>query len=316
MPTETVADRERAGRFVGWTIKTQGPRIAVILAAEFAPFGVDGAVTDFWLLQQNLLLMLDDALEKLIAADQAYVDELADDAEPRARRDQAGEKLHAALFSMRGICDLTYVPDNIETLGFPKMMTRDNSLMLSQGKRAYSKLNNPEMPMPKAQFEGVEIPPAVLANALKPIIDAVEQALNDVDREHKEAEIVRLHRNRAIEHFDHIFLWVARTLESLYSLAGEIEAAQRVRPSVRRPGRTAEPISDDEAEEAGASPGPPTPEPDDDNLPPPSPPQPSPAGSPPPPGPGDSTAPDSPPPASSDPPAGPSSSTASDPAGN
>ena len=51
-------------------------------------------------------------------------------------------------------------------------------------------------------------------------------------------------KNQAVEEYDRVFTGVATSLSGLFTLAGERELAEKVRPSTRRPGQTVEQVAD------------------------------------------------------------------------
>ena len=80
---------------------------------------------------------------------------------------------------------------------------------------------------------------------MRPLVEQLGQRLEDLSREERVAEAMKIAKDEALDAYDRVFVWGARTAESLFRLAGMPEVAKRVRPSVRRPGLTAEVASDD-----------------------------------------------------------------------
>jgi hypothetical protein len=72
-----------------------------------------------------------------------------------------------------------------------------------------------------------------------------------VAREVREAQDTLAKKNRAIDDYDRVFRGVATVLTGLFTLAGQDELAEKVRPSARRPGRTQEQEQSEPGTDAG-----------------------------------------------------------------
>ncbi|MEM7586874.1 MAG: hypothetical protein AAF560_26020 [Acidobacteriota bacterium] len=230
-----VKDRLRQCEAVENAIRHHGQRVADVVSVRFQTLLPEGReIPDFWQLQLFLLDLLQGRKEQMAAAEQAHVDELADDAEPRGRRDRFLARLGSQMVGMRSAFAGIYRPEDIELLGFPRRIARDPESLLRQADRLIQRLNDPSLVLPVSQFGAAALAPVEMAQALVPDVESLRTALVDVGREVKEAQATLIDRDRAIAEFDAIFLWIARTLESLYRLAGEDGLANRVRPSVRQ----------------------------------------------------------------------------------
>ena len=99
-------------------------------------------------------------------------------------------------------------------------------------------LERPDLELPAGQLNGIDVNPSVLAQDVKPGADKLRQSLSELRREQRQTEATQFAKNEAMAEFNHGFLWIARSVESLLQLAGLAEMAARVRPSSRRPGVT------------------------------------------------------------------------------
>ncbi len=111
-------------------------------------------------------------------------------------------------------------------------------LALEAGRIARRLVSGPELPEPRTP--GLTIAPGAWAQTLRPAIDRLERLLREV-----EAARIRLsdlvgERNRHLESSRATYLQVARTVETLFALAGEAELAKGVRSAARRRERLAE----------------------------------------------------------------------------
>ncbi len=111
-------------------------------------------------------------------------------------------------------------------------------LALEAGRIARRLVSGPELPKPRTP--GLTIAPRAWAESLRPAIDSLERLLREV-----EAARIRLsdlvgERDRRLESSRATYLQVARSVETLFVLAGEAELAKGVRSSARRRERMAE----------------------------------------------------------------------------
>ncbi len=111
-------------------------------------------------------------------------------------------------------------------------------LALEAGRIARRLVSGPVLPEPRAL--GLTITPQAWAETLRPAIDRLERLLREV-----EAARIRLsdlvgERDRRLESSRATYLQVARSVETLFALAGEAELARGVRSSARRRERLAE----------------------------------------------------------------------------
>ncbi len=93
--------------------------------------------------------------------------------------------------------------------------------------------------LPKSRVRGATFRAEDWVERLDDRITPLEKAIDVVAREVREAEGTQATKNRALEAYDETFRKVATLLSATLSIAGEDELASRVRPTARRPGRTA-----------------------------------------------------------------------------
>jgi hypothetical protein len=89
---------------------------------------------------------------------------------------------------------------------------------------------------------------------IKALTDALRASMSGAERERKMAEVAQVDKERAQGDWDVRFLWGGRIITALFIWAGETELADRIAPSVARPGRT-EQIAREEREDDGESEG-------------------------------------------------------------
>ncbi len=235
------------------SIQEHGQRVTGILSDRLSGLIDEGGVLpDLWALQQLFLKQLQAASSRLEQAEKVHVAELGNDAPPRKGRDVAVKQLTTGFLDLRRVFEGLYGSEKLETFGFPARVARDPGLLLRQAEHLIEQISDPTRPLPETRLIDLALTPELMLRNLKPLTEAMRDALEVVGREAKRAVTTQADRNRAKDDYDQVFLWTARTLEALYSLAGETELAAAVRPSPRRPGRTDQQASE-ESEEASDS---------------------------------------------------------------
>lgn len=254
-PTKMVTDRRKSSLIVENSVGTSGETVAAKLIERTVATAGEGPVPDYLLVLQALGAKLAQTREELTAADQRHRDEVSDDDEHREKRDEAARELNRQILKLRDSFTGIYGATARKTLGFDDRTARDPMPLLAQGQRLLDNLRHPGLQLPAPQTPGIEVDLALILPPLETAVETLRVAIQDVAREKTEADLTLVSKNEALAAFDDTFLWVARALAALYSLAGEYELAARVRPSRRRPGRTEtvddqpEPGTSDEAQE-------------------------------------------------------------------
>ena len=251
---KTITQRIRSCLVVEQTILNHAQRIANVLSERFASLADPAvAVPDFFGLQSFFLVVLQALRAALEEAEHRHVAKLAIRAGSRRRRDQAFGKLGSEMLGLRGFFDGVYRPADIRSMGFPAELGQTPLDLIRQGEHVVRQLAATSSQLVSPEFAAVTPDTAGMIESLDTSVGEMRTALSDVGRDSKRAELTRVDRERAQDAFDAGFLWIARTLESLFRLADEKELAERVRPSVRRRGRTAQIASEEGSPEGEAA---------------------------------------------------------------
>jgi len=256
---KSITSRLRLCDSVVQAIVNHGPRVSAVITEKFGPRLAEGeTVPDFQQVQRFFLGILQAARARMEAAEVEHLDELAGDGERRTLRQQAFDALKSTVLEQRDFFAGAFGPDKAEMLGFPPQIGRSPLELLRQGERLVQHLSDPAAELPPPRLGQVTLDLAGTAAAVMPEVEGLQSAMDAAGREVKLAQATQLDRDRAVEELDATLLWVARSLEAIYRLAGETELADRIRPAARRPGRPE--IGEDEetaAEEAESGSTPP-----------------------------------------------------------
>ena len=93
--------------------------------------------------------------------------------------------------------------------------------------------------MPQPRLAGASLDVQATASGLESASTIVKQGPRELANEVRESQVTLAAKNRAIDSYDRVFRSVATVLTGLFVLSDQDALAQRVRPSLRRPGRTA-----------------------------------------------------------------------------
>ena len=251
MPTKGVSDRLRSCRFVVSSIYENKARVAERFQALAVPGVGDGAAEavlpapDVEALLTFLAAVLERLGEEMVAADQAYLEEISDDPKFREAREEARDALTDKFLRQRDIFTGTYGKVVAREVGFEANVERDAGRLVLQVQRIVDTLTSGYRPPPE-EVAGVTIELETFAGDFDPEYTNLSQAQDDLLRELREADTKLIAKRAAIERFEAWFLVTTRTGVAYYTLVDMDEEARRIRPSLRRPGRREE---EDEGEE-------------------------------------------------------------------
>lgn len=255
MLSKMVTDRRRSARFVEVAALTHAEEAAAALAPLLEAELAEGeTLPDLALLQRLLGRALATQSAAMVAADELHNAELDDDFAPRSRRDEVTAELYRRLVGIRGAAAELYGAErSAALLGVDGATAQQPDALRRQAERLMARLRDPAFELPPPLLPGVAVDPASWVEILEPAATAVGEVLRELDRETREAETSFKNKTAAMAAYDRVFLSVARLLEALYRSAGEELLADRVRPSGRRPGETAEPPPVEGEEAAGGA---------------------------------------------------------------
>lgn len=243
--SKMVADREQSARAVDAAFGTHGPAAAGLLSALLSEaLQPDETPPDLGLFVTLLQRRLARATAALTEADQAHTRELGDDGPVRDARDAAKASVLAVVTSIRLALTSRFGQDFGGRLGASGPAPDAPNEVLSWGRKVHDALSNLTLPAvdPHAD-DNDEVGTFSKEAAQKKLgqrLAQLEAALADVAREGREAEATQSKKDKAVAAYDKTFTLTAGLLEVLLRFAGETALADKVRPSLRRPGTTAQ----------------------------------------------------------------------------
>ncbi len=253
--SKQVENRIASSEHVITAAKTHRDQIADILAMHAVKAqGSNTVVTKtVWLSVVDFLV--DDLKHSVTVMDTAemrVVNERADDVGLRDDRDTAATNLIAAAVRVRSMVLDALGDKGLATYGLSGETPRVTRDLVSHVQTVASLMQ--EHPF-NVTVDGVTFDSAAMATTLKTKANAVETALDNMQREEQELVNELGNRHTAIDEWVNVHQGVADTLTGLFRLAGRKDLSDRVRPTSRtltgEEAPAAEPPKDNSATPSG-----------------------------------------------------------------
>ncbi len=172
---------------------------------------------------------------RLVASEDRHVRQLARTRELRRRRARSTSETYDKQTSARGIIASLYgKAHDFEVAAVSGTTPQSSRALAEQVDQTVKFLRNPEVAAPSSKVAGVGVDFRTMADDLEAGRRQLIEVRAELVQATKEADGTRQTTAELIKEFDRIFLWIARSLESLFRLAGESELADRIRTSARR----------------------------------------------------------------------------------
>lgn len=240
MRTKQVVDRQRSAQAVLASGQTNGALIVAGIEARLTPLLRRGEkLPDFKLFVELLIRGVEQSLDTLVRADDAYQHELTDDEAPRRDREARASELSDQLVELREVLSGLYGSDVLTAAGFSQSTPQEPILLSRFGGQVARAL--PKVTLPRARVAGAKLDTQAAAKDLSERCGRLDQALAAVARETREAQAAQSVRNEAQASFDEALSGTASLLVGLLRLAGKPDLAERVRLSERRGASEEEP---------------------------------------------------------------------------
>ena len=241
MPSRVATKLVRSAKFVESSVEANDEPIDGALAERYSPLLQEGeTLPDYKLVMRLIQRDLAGSRERLVVADVANLDELADDEVPRERRNELAKILGKLITRWRGVFDRAYKPGRRRKLaGIEDETAPDPEGVLRQGKRIIARCQaSVESGFEPPDLKGARLVPQEIVDDFQPHCEELETLVDLLNLEERERQATQLVKNEAIASHKVTFTPSAGTLQGLYTLAGFRELAAKVKPSTRRPGRT------------------------------------------------------------------------------
>ncbi len=180
--------------------------------------------------------------QQLIVADNAHEEELANDVEPRQRRDEAGERVRKKIVEVRRIATGLFGTErSVEVLGGSGQTApvSEGERLWRQGEDTAQRLEDPGFTVPVMTTASLQFDPAALVSELRTDNAAFRQALDAVALQQRKAETSLEAKNARLDDAKRIDAACGRIYDGFFLLADRADLLDRFRRALRRSTRRA-----------------------------------------------------------------------------
>lgn len=251
--SKEVWDRQNFCRLLLSALRLQGPSVSAVLTGLVRPFLREGdPVPDFQAVITSFVRALQEALKRLVKADEVLFSLNAKTRTLRRRRNQKIQDLIRLLASLRQSIASHYVAPDLSQIGFEDRTPRNLTPIFRQIDRVATSLGHEGLVdlLGEPFFKQSSFDPREHVAELKEEAETGRVLNEDLAEARRELDAAVLAKESLMESYDHLEIRTARPFEDFCRLAGENKLADRVRPTIRRP--EASPLPDDAAEDPQA----------------------------------------------------------------
>ncbi len=241
MRTQESFSLTKTAKEIAVAIDTDGDRIGGTLNEQNPLPVIEGEPTfDYRKHFQSLRMHLGKATDEVAEAEDEHAARLIRVARRMSERDEVGKKAYDLTIIERQGLECLY-PEGSFELAFLKGHTpRVPDRLLEQLVQTVKLLKQPAVEPREPKSSSISIDLDKVVENLEPLIPELRDAVGRHAQANKEAEGSLVLKRKAINQLRRTVVWVGRTTEGLFYLAGEDELAKRIRKSTRRPLRPSE----------------------------------------------------------------------------
>jgi hypothetical protein len=238
MGSKQAVRRERSTLVVNKSIDQFRQPIADALTGLLRPALASGeTMPDVALLIVLANRTLDARLKAFLAANTASELEAADDAEPRERRDRLEAEVRSLCQTARAAVDSLYGTPGLAIYQLTSPAESGPAPLARYARNVVDSMRIPRPELkPKLATRGISFDASAFADEIGPLVDQLDVALADVARERAEAAQATIARSAALTANDQAFVALAGLVEAMARAAGQLDVADRIRPSRNEPG--------------------------------------------------------------------------------
>lgn len=207
---------------------------AVAGLGEFFLPVLDGAPLDARTFLDGLRLKMAWWRGRLTDLDLAHQGEVSERGRWRRRETTQARSVYDRLVSMRRTTRGLLTEKDLLVLGLAGTVAQDPVKVLRQSEKTWKRFQADDLELESDAWPEVQATLRAMAARLAPDVKALTKSVKEVRRARRRVESAAARKRQAIKDFDRHYLWIARTVEMLFRMAGLHEAADRVKPRARR----------------------------------------------------------------------------------
>jgi hypothetical protein len=152
----------------------------------------------------------------------------------RRRETVQAKSLYDRLVNMRRTTRGLLTEQDLLTLGLAGTVAQEPVKVLRQSEKTWKRFHKDDLKIESEEWPEVRAPLTALASRLEPDVEGLTKSVKEVRRARRKVWSAAARKRQAIKDFDRQYLWIAKTVEMLFRMAGLDEAADRVKPRSRR----------------------------------------------------------------------------------
>ncbi len=252
--TVSITGKVRSCLFLLAALQEQGPKMTQSVLDQLQP-SLKGDEEPPPFLDQLLALgrLLRAALERMIALDRELYDEDERRATLFAERQELVRELGRKVSGLRRVVIGHYPDAIVGKLGLQGRTAQEPIALLRQSELICQKMRREdrEKMLGEPLFE-LPLDPEPYVLEIDPVLPRLTETYEGHQQARRRVDNLLDEKQEAVAAYDVTFLRVARQFEDLCRLAGKNELADKVRPSLTRPGETVETPDDSEVPDSAA----------------------------------------------------------------
>ena len=247
MASKTIIDREKTAEHLQGALQVHGPEAAAELARALEPEAAgDLEVPDMEAFQVLLQRRLATSRRRLVAADEAHLEDLRRLKTLRRSRDAAVRELRRLLASLRQGVDAFYGPGaSAGALLLEGPTPRDPVALSRTAARVADHLEEAPIPIPESAIPGVDLHPLRWIDLIRLPLARLDRSLKSLAEERRDAVDSLLAKNAAKREYDRLYSASTRMLQEFFRYVGMDEMAETIRPRRRRRSAAQEGLPDE-----------------------------------------------------------------------
>ncbi len=238
-------------------IRVQGAAIAASLGEVFAPLLKEDETPPDLAHQLDLYgRKLQQHCDHMVEADEVHLLKLVGYVKLRAQRGALTAALKEKILSLRSFCEGLMGESSLPELALNFKLAQDPKGVLRQAEILWERLQQPGLELKPTRWTDSPPDPESVAREFEQEIGDLRQTQKELIDQQRQTDVTVVTKKQAIGSFDESFIPLVRLLESTFRVAGHIELADRIRPTVRRLRQTIaeeEKASESEAEPEATS---------------------------------------------------------------